>query len=1382
MEGGDFVRVDKLQKGDEWPAWKFEICVLLRAAEVMDVVSGKNKKPERGTSQSQGDHDAALLKWHKSDNKAQRIIVTALGKLPKVHVLNCDTANSMWTKLESVYEKKSRATIHFTTQKFFNFTKEPEDDIATFISKLQAVVKQMSDLGETISDSMVMTKILSALPEELNHFPSAWESTAENLQTIDNLTARLVMEEARVERKQESEAHEVSEAFVARNFHKKNFRNSSFKPGKCHICKQSGHWKNECPAKSKSTEKQSSATSSKRNSRDPADACLAFKTGSYFGRPAAHLSLSEALTATYRKNSDDWFLDSGASDHMSYRFEWFVDYRPFDKDLPVRIGNGSYIFAKGIGTIDILAYDNNKWCTKHLTDVLYVPEIHLNLFSQGKALDKDMTMVSDKLKCEFSRNGSPVLVGVRESNLFKLMFKVVVESKSYSVSKETNFEGNSENGRWVASSNSKHKSHGTTGGNVSCKVSLSTWHERLGHQNIGYVKNFLRSSNIAFNKEKDFFCEACVYGKHHRSSFNRSCNRAQNVGELVHTDVCGPMQEKSIGGARYFVLFKDDFSNFRTVYFLKQKSEVCQQIQKYLTLVKSTKCTISVVRSDNGTEFVNLNVKELFEQQGIRHQRSVPYTPEHNGRAEREMRTIVESARTMIHARKLSLKFWAEAVNAAVYVLNCTGPSPVSDKTPFELFFERKPSVEHLRVFGADVFVHIPKEKRRKWNVKARKGIFVGYDDNIKGYRVYIPDDRKIEVSRDVVFKENTKNNDSCVSVVPKDNSADNFVVFGPSTIGGVDYTNEGSDSELIGNQEVLVEPVQDEDFDQSQEGWEDCEGFENLEDFSFLSDTEDETPESSELKWQSFVSNHTRSQTALSACMEIGHIFVSVSEPSSYKMALKSNENVQWCEAMDDEYNSLMENRTWDLVDLPRGRNVIDNKWVYKVKETPSGEIERYKARLVVRGFTQEHGVDYDETFSPVVRHTSVRTIMAMAVMEDLKMRHFDVKTAFLYGELNEVIYMKQPIGYEDGTSKVCLLRKSLYGLKQASRSWNEKFTNFLRSYNLKASSADPCVFVSIKSDRKIVLGVFIDDGMVAATYEEDIDKLMDFLTKEFEIRVMEAKYFVGLEIEQRRDGSIHLSQKAYIRRVLEKFRMADAKSVATPAENIPMSTTDPVEKYPFREAVGSLMYLTVGTRPDISFAVGKVSRYLNNPTEASVTAVKRIFKYLRGTLDYGIIFEKHPNYSLECYSDSDYAGDPETRRSTSGYVFMLGSGAISWSSQLQKCVVTSSTEAEYVAGSQSVKEMVWLKKLMSDLHIKCETTTLHMDNQSAIRLVKNPEFHKRTKHIDVMYHFIREKFTGGFFELNYVPTDDQIADIFTKALSRVKFEKFRSLMNLCR
>lgn len=871
-------------------------------------------------------------------------------------------------------------------------------------------------------------------------------------------------------------------------------------------------------------------------------------------------------------------------------------------------------------------------------------------------------------------------------------------------------------------------------------------------------------------------------GKHHRSSFKRSENRATKAGELVHADVCGPIQETSIGGSRYFVLFKDDFSSYRVVYFLKRKSEVSGCIEKYLHSVKSINSTVSVFRSDNGLEFVNTSITEIFEVNGIRHQRTVPYTPEQNGRAEREMRTIVEAARSMIHSKHIDFGFWAEAVNTAVYVLNRTGSSPVKDKSPYELWFNKKPSVDHLRIFGSDVYVHVAKQKRRKLDRKAKKGIFVGYCDNVKGYRVWIPDEKVIEISRYIVFRENAG---SPASSIESSSSNNDFALFETSETSDNEIVDEnspvfgGMGNDIEVNDDHQLETVA---LDEEEDAFDSAED----DDIIFKNPSPNQRlrlrmpmpiqPKSKKVICKSNIKKETNLSEA-----EFGHAFVAGSEPKNYNEALESVESSKWKEAMDDEFRSLVKNQTWQLMKLPEGRKVIDNKWVFKIKEFPNGEIERYKARLVIRGFTQEYGIDYEETFSPVVKFTSLRSIIAMAAAEGLHMKQFDVKTAFLYGDLDEEIFMKQPQGYEDGSENVCKLKRSLYGLKQASRVWNKKFTQFLKDFNLKATSSDCCVFVGKENDWKIILAIFIDDGMVAATHSEHISNLIEHLTREFEIKVSDCKYFVGLEIDRREDGSIHVCQQAYARKVLNKFRMMDSHSVSTPAEGfVSQDPTDQISNYPFREAVGSLMYLAIGTRPDIAFAVGRVSRRLNHPTESDVNDVKRILRYLRGTMDIGILYESNRNLVLNCYSDSDYAGDRATRRSTTGFVLILGSGAISWSSQLQKCVALSTTEAEYVSSSQAVKELVWLNSLLDELYIEYESKTLFVDNLSAIRLIKNPEYHKRTKHIDVMYHFIREKFNEGFFDLSYICTGDQVADILTKPLTRDKFLKFRMLMGL--
>lgn len=326
---------------------------------------------------------------------------------------------------------------------------------------------------------------------------------------------------------------------------------------------------------------------------------------------------------------------------------------------------------------------------------------------------------------------------------------------------------------------------------------------------------------------------------------------------------------------------------------------------------------------------------------------------------------------------------------------------------------------------------------------------------------------------------------------------------------------------------------------------------------------------------------------------------------------------------------------------------------------------------------------------------------------------------------------------------------------------------------------SSDPCVFVC----DDIILAIYVDDGLIAASSEKKIEPVIQYLRMEFEIKLFSADCFLGLEISRLNDGSIHLHQTAYAKKVLERFKMTESNGATTPADpNQILDNFKNSEKanYPYREAVGSLMYLAIATRPDISFAVGAVSRYLENPTESHVTAVKRILKYIKTTIDYGLRYDSSVTMDLNGYSDADYAGDKETRRSTSGHVFWFGSGVVSWCSERQKSVALSTTESEYIAASSGVKELVWLQRLLKEVTGQEAETNFYMDNQSAIRLIKNPEFHKRTKHIDVRYHFIREKFEEGFFNLHYVPSDEQLADIFTKALPKDRFQNLRNLLSI--
>lgn len=422
--------------------------------------------------------------------------------------------------------------------------------------------------------------------------------------------------------------------------------------------------------------------------------------------------------------------------------------------------------------------------------------------------------------------------------------------------------------------------------------------------------------------------------------------------------------------------------------------------------------------------------------------------------------------------------------------------------------------------------------------------------------------------------------------------------------------------------------------------------------------------------------------------------------EPQTYQETIESPNSEKWKQAMQEEYDSLLQNHTWDLVDKPNGQKVIDNKWVFKTKSNPDDSIERYKARLVARGFNQQHGIDYEETFSPVVRYDSIRTLFAIAAAKKLKMRQFDVKTAFLNGDLEENVYMKQPVGFSDNTNKVCKLRKSLYGLKQSSRCWNQKFKDFIEKFGFKSSKADPCVFVKLDETNTVILCIYVDDGMIFGNSDEIIDKIIEHLKQKFEIEVVEAVCFLGIEIDRLDDGSIFVHQAAYARKVIRKFNMENCNPVGVPSDtNQRLSQNDDSEQsnFPYRQLVGSIMYLAMGTRPDISYAIGVASRYLEKPSSTHVGAAKRILKYIKGTLNRGILYHHSKGeISFDGYSDSDYAGDLDTRRSTTGFVFTVNGSAITWCSRRQSSVSKSTTEAEYMAASEATSELIWLKRFL--------------------------------------------------------------------------------------
>lgn len=497
----------------------------------------------------------------------------------------------------------------------------------------------------------------------------------------------------------------------------------------------------------------------------------------------------------------------------------------------------------------------------------------------------------------------------------------------------------------------------------------------------------------------------------------------------------------------------------------------------------------------------------------------------------------------------------------------------------------------------------------------------------------------------------------------------------------------------------------------------------------------------------------------------------------------------------MKDEYDSLIKNETWDLVEPPSKRSLITCKWVYKIKRKTDGSVERYKARLVARGYSQKAGLDYEETFSPVVRLESIRLILSIVSNDDLEMIHFDVKTAFLHGSLNEEIYMHQPQGFITNPNLACRLRKSLYGLKQASREWNRCFVTFLRKFELTPTTMDNCILTRKDITGRVVLivAIYVDDGLVCSSDKWLLEQVVSHLKSKFDITIMDSNCFVGLQvIRDRKNHSMLVHQQYYIEKVIKKFELHNAKIAPTPMENnikyCKAGTCDVQNEetisVPYKQAIGSLIYVSNGTRPDISFAVSKLASYSDCVKPSHWSGVKRVIRYLKMTSDIGICYkpsDTHFQDELIAYADSDFAGDIDSKKSTSGVLLQLNCGPIIWKSCKQSTVSTSTTNAEFIAASITCSEIIWVRSLLKELgRALTNPTLLPLDNQSAIKLITNQQIHTKIKHIDVKYMFIREAVERKEIRIEYIETSLQLADILTKPLSISQFNNLRSRVNL--
>jgi hypothetical protein len=782
-------------------------------------------------------------------------------------------------------------------------------------------------------------------------------------------------------------------------------------------------------------------------------------------------------------------------------------------------------------------------------------------------------------------------------------------------------------------------------------------------------------------------------------------------------------------------------------------------------------------------------------------------TPEQNGVAEHLNRTLLERIRAMLHASKLPKGLWGEALQHATWLKNRTSTKALENKTPYEALTGSKPDLSNLKEWGTKIWVH--DNTGSKLDGRAKEGYWVGFDSESKGSRVYWPTTKRVSVER------NTQFDDSFVDVpMPVSNSLEGERVSNDQVTAGINNipSNNNNDTQPIQPALQLADPLHG--FDNSNEGRpqrlrkpsayvkriQNGEGSaealpqspplpKGIQTPLLLPKPMDSANAACEnLDEYNFIENSETSMAYFLAADLDPH-----NDPRNEREALSSNEAPMWRDAMIDELRSLEDAGTWIIVNRPANANVVGSKWVFRRKRDATGKIIKYKARLVAQGFTQTHGVDFHETYAPVAKLTTNRIILALAARNNWEVHQIDIKNAYLNTDLEENVYMRQPPGFEipGRETDVCLLQKALYGLRQSGNRWYDRLSSTFIGLGYGRCETEYCVFYKSNGSQFIIVVVAVDDLTLASNSLDFLLKMKKELAKKFEFTdAGDVHWLLGIEIKRNRKlGTIALSQRSYIDMLLERFNLQDANPLSIPMEPSAKLSVDQcptterecneMKNVPYREIIGSLMYAALATRPDISFVTSTLGQFMHNPGKTHWEAAKRVLRYLKGTRELELVLGSTKN-GLTPYTDADHASQ-EHRHSIMGYAVLIDGGAISWSSKKQPIVALSTTEAEYIAAAHATKEVIWIRTFLAEItRPLTEPTMLLCDNQSAIALTQSTQFHARTKHIDIRYHFIREAVSGGVIELEYCPTNDMVADALTKPLARAKLGRFTEMLGL--
>lgn len=1240
------------------------------------------------------------------DNKCKSYIVQCLEDNQIDLVRDKSTAYSMWKSLEERYEKRGIPGQMILRKRLMNMKLQKESDLEMFLLEFEEIIRQLKVTGAELKEEDLICTLLLAMPPSFETVITILENMKNDELTLEVAKNKLRGEIER--RKATDNDNKKTENIKPAVFEAVKETN---REGSCYICGKKGHFQRDCRNRGR-------GTFMNRNFRGQNNRRPQWNVRGRFNYRGRGYGASTSRDETVQGHLVEQNEDRNVC--------FMSDVRKEVNQVDV----SSIVFCIDSGCTDHLI--NGK---EYFSDFMYLNnpiKIHIaknnsfmeatgvgNLKVKSYVFGKSYEILIKNVL--FVPNLRRNLLSIKRLELSNI--KVIFENGKVLLYKENNLLGIGKRDKLYEISFELNRSECL---NIEVhNENLKLWHNRLGHicnSNLNKLisKNMINGLENCKTSKIDF-CESCIQGKMSKLNFGTR-TKAKRILGIVHTDIAGPISPTSHSDERYFITFIDDFSSFVYVFIIKNKSDAFDCFKEYVNIVQTKfNSKIEILRCDNGREYISKEMKEFCKNNGTVIDFTNPYTPQQNGKAERYNRSLIEKSRSMIHEGKVPKEFWNEAVRVAAYAINRSPHHSLETKTPAEVWYGEKPNVRNMKIFGCTAYAHIPHQFRGKFEKKTKKCIMMGYTNT--GYRLWDTENNKIITSRDVKFNES--------SFYFKENRID------------IDI----SDDDIVEEAKEYVEPAIDESIEDQQSE----EGLEN----------------SKKEKRKIKVPERYNDYQLYMAFDAVSYI---ENAPECVEELNNRDDKNMWLRAMSNEIKSIEENKTWEETRKPENIEILSTKWVFAVKPHEDKIQDRYKARIVVRGFAQKESFDYNEIYSPVARMSTIRTLLSIGTLNMHYFKQLDVKTAFLNGELKEKIYVYPPENVECRNGHVLKLNKSLYGLKQASKCWNQKINEFLISLEFKRSETDYCLYVKGNNKDVIYLLIYVDDIILSGPNLKLLDECKDALMKGFKIKDKgDLRNFLGLEIMYEREkGILEINQEKYIEGILKRFNFENCKICTTPIDpklKIDITNNDKNEIRPVKQLIGCLMYLMLGTRPDLSFAINYYSRFQDINSEKVWIGLKRVLRYIKGTQKLSLIYKRNiDEMGIKCYVDSDWAGDINDRKSVTGYIIKVFGNSIVWVTRKQQCIALSSSEAELIALCAAVCECLFIQKLLKDMGIEIENFKVYEDNQGCISLIRQPENNRRVKHIDIKFKFVCELFSSKVIIIEYINSTDQLADILTK------------------